>query len=300
MAQKLLFLAFVILMLAVLTLASCSGQPQVRATLSTPEATSDPALIAIMLTQEQDGVDAQAAATAEMARAMAQAILNSANATLGVAKTQDQNDANQLAAQLAATAEIVRANAEATLVSAAATQAAAQTQDSIRQTQVSVFATSSAQALLDQQSRDALVAGTQTAIANIIATQTRSAVATSQWYDDQKRLREEQMQGPITYLWMCCLPIFLALLAGLGLWGLWRWLRIQQANQRLLEAQVDVLPPPQSWAPLPVDPVYLDNSIADHHPQLTKPDAQVEQWLNEVKSELESSEEKDKDDNTDS
>lgn len=294
MALKVIIVMFLVIVLLVLTMVSCGTPSRFYATpetvllMATPEldATPDPALLALMLTQSQDNVDVEAAATAEMARALAQAILNSANATLGVAKTQDQSAANQLAA-----------DAQSTLVSAFATQSAAQTQDAIRQTQVSAFATSNAQALLDQQGRDALAAGTQTAVANRIATQTQSAVVTSEWYVNQQRQREEQLQTPITFLWMCCLPIFLALLAGLALWGLWRWLRIQQANQRILENEVLQAPPPREIMPPQAAPLYLDDSIIDHHPHLTKPDAQVEQWLDEVKTELENSEEKDKDDN---
>ena len=58
-------------------------------------------------------------------RANAQATLNSVNATLSAAQTQEQNNANIIAAQVAATAEIVRANAQATLNSAGSTQSAA-------------------------------------------------------------------------------------------------------------------------------------------------------------------------------
>jgi len=306
MAQKMLVLAFAVLLLMVLTLVSCGAQPRVLATpaaarllLGTPEAitpANDPLLAAIALTQAQESADAQAAATAEMARAMAQAVLNSANATLGVAQTQTQNDANQYAAQLAATAQIVSANANATLIAAAATQAAAQTQDAIRQTQTAAFATSDAQTLLGQQTQAASAADTQTAVANVIATQTQSALATA---DDQKLQREQQMQAPISFLWMICLPIFMVLLAGLVLWGFWRWLRIQQANQHLLENSAEVLPAPQPRGMIQPqdDPLYLDGSVADHHPHLTRPDDQVTDWLDEVKNELISSDEKDKNDN---
>ena len=177
-------------------------------------------------------------------RANAQATLNSANATLSAAQTQDQNNANVIAAQIAATAEIERANAQATLNSAGSTQSVALTQDAIRQTQMADLATTNAQALVLQQNKNELAAGTQTAIANNIATQTQAAAATSQWYTDQDRQREEQRQGPIAFLWIWCLPIFIVILAGLVLWGFWRWLRIQQANQRILENPVDKLPAP--------------------------------------------------------
>jgi len=100
---------------------------------------------------------------------------------LSAAQTQQQDSANVIVAQIAAAAEIVRANAQATLVVAGSTQSASLTQDAIRQTQVQ-----------EQQNRDEMAAGTQTAVANLIATQTQSAVATSQWYAEQSRQREEQ------------------------------------------------------------------------------------------------------------
>ena len=73
-------------------------------------------------------------------------------------------------------------------MAAGATQNAALTQDAIRQTKFTDLATSTAQALIIQQNQDNLVAGTQTAIANMIATQTQAA-ATSQWYADQQRIK---------------------------------------------------------------------------------------------------------------
>jgi hypothetical protein len=99
---------------------------------------------------------------------------------------------------------------------------------------------------------------------------------------------------------MWFLPIFIILFAGLLLWGFWRWLKIQQANQRILENSVDKLPALGSGVPhhhhdgsLP----YLDSDIVDDGYQVTKPD-DVGQWLDEVKDKLQSSDEKDKDDNT--
>jgi hypothetical protein len=140
--------------------------------------------------------DNQAAATAEIKRAAAQATLDSANATLSAAQTQDQNNADLIAAQIAVAAEIARANARATLDSAGSTQSAALAQDAIRQTQVQF----NAQMTVEQQGRIEIAATTQTAIANWIATQTRSAAATSQWYADRSRQRNEQIQGPIAFL----------------------------------------------------------------------------------------------------
>jgi hypothetical protein len=255
------------------------------------------------MTQQQVNTDHQAAAAAEVVRADAQATLNSANATLNAVQTQQQNDANVIAAQIAATAEIVRANAQATLISAGSTQNAALTADAIHQTQMADLATTGAQAIVNQQYKDELAASTQTAIANVIATQGQAAAATSQWYVDQGRQREEQRQGPITFLWVWCLPVFIMLFAGLVLWGVWRRLRIQQANQRILESPVDRLPAPavevtphhHHGGPLP----YLDSDIADDGYQVTKPDDQVERWLDEVKDKLLDSDAKDNDDNPD-
>jgi hypothetical protein len=252
-----------------------------------------PVQIDAALTQQKNDADNQTAAAVEIVRANAQATLNSANATLGAVQTQQQNDANVIAA----TAEIARANAQATLNSAGATQNAALTQDAIRQTQMADLATTGAQAVVNQQYKDELAAGTQTAVANNIATQAQVAAATSQQY---ARQREEQRQGPITFLWMWCLPSFIVLFAGLVLWGVWRRLKIQQANLLILEKPVDRLPEPATEAPhhhhagsLP----YLDSDIADDGYQVTNPDDQVEQWLDEVKDKLLDRDEKDKDDN---
>jgi len=297
--------------LVLLTLAACgtlpTTPPMAQMLLATPAQTGVPceacaqATLAVALTQEKNNADNQAAATAEIVRVNAQTTLNSANATLSAAQTQDQNNANAIAAQIAATAEIVRANAQATLNSAASTQNAALTQDAIRQTQMADLATTGAQAIVNQQNKDELAAGTQTAIANNIATQTQAA-ATSQWYADQTRQREEQRQGPIAFLWMWCLPIFVLLLVGLVLWGFWRWLKIREANQRILENPVDRLQasvieviPHQDEEELP----YLESDLDDSRYQLTKPDDQVRRWLDEVKRKLRSSDKKDKDDNRD-
>jgi hypothetical protein len=260
------------------------------------------ATLAALLTQQKGSVDNQAAATAEIVRANAQATLNSVDATVRAAQTQEQNNANIVAAQIAATAEIVRANAQATLSSAGSTQSAALTQDAIQQTQMAAQATTGAGAVLDQQYRGALAAGTQTAVANNIATQTQAAAATSQWYVGQALQREERRQGPISFLWMWCLPAFLVLFAGLVLWGFWRWLKIQQANQRILENPVDRLPAPRAEVIdyQPDDSLQnLESDIMDSRDQVTEPDDQVRRWLDEVKRKLRSSDQKDKDDDAD-
>jgi hypothetical protein len=181
------------------------------------------------------------------------------------------------------------------LNSAGFTQSAALTQDAIRQTQLADLATTDAQSLLIQQNMDDLAASTQTAIANNIATQTQAAAATSQWYTDRERQRDEQRQGPIAFLWMWCFPVFIILLAILIVWGFWRWLKIQQANQRILANPIAQLPA------LTADAVdhqhrdslsYLDTDV-DNGYQVTTPDDQVHQWLDEVKDKLRDSDKKD-------
>ncbi len=302
------------LLLVLLTLVACGtfyepSPPQnVVVLLGTP-GTSDQAILAVAQTQEQYNADIQAVATAEIVRANAQATLNSANATLSAARTQDQNNANIIAAQLAATAEFNRANAQATLVAAGSTQSAALTQDALRQTQArydlqstQAAGTQSAEAILIQQNKNDLAAGTQTAVVNAIATQTQAAEATSQWYADQARQRAEQRQVPLTFLWMWCLPVLIVLLAGLAVWGFWRWLKIRQANQRILEKPLEKLPAPAIEV---MDHQYDDSTQYhegdgfDGRYRLTKPADQVRRWLDEVKRKLISSDKKDEDDNPD-
>jgi hypothetical protein len=308
MRRDLRIAAIFALVLALLTLAACGTQPEASPTpevvmlLSTPVGTNDQATLSAALTQEKTNADSQAAATAEIARANAQATLNSANATLSAAQTQEQNNADAIAAQLAGTAEIVRANAQATLNSAGSTQSAALTQAGHDLQGTEAAGTQGVEAVMTQQNRNDLAASTQTAVANNIATQTQVAAATSQWYADQARQRDEQWGGPLTFLWTWCFPIFILLLGGLGLWGFWRWLKIQQANQSILENPVDKLPAPASEIinhqhddALP----YIESDVVDSRYHLTKPDDQVHRWIDEVKSKLLSSDKKDEDDSTD-
>ncbi len=297
-------------LMVLLLLAACEAPPtttaeQARLLAATPAlAAADvscescaQATLAAAQTQEKNNANNQAAGTAEIVRANAQATLNSANTTLSAAQTQDQNNANVLAAQIAGTAEIVRANAQATLNSAGATQVAAETQSQYNLQGTNAAGTQSADAMITQQNKNDLAAGTQTAVANNIATQTQVAAATSQWYADQTRQREEQRQGPITFLWMWCLPIFVVLLAGFLLWGFWRWMRIQQANQRILAEPVEKLLEPTVTVRQHRydDPPYIESDVIDDSYQVTSPD-QVRQWLDEVKDELLNSDEKDKED----
>ena len=274
--------------------------------LASPELTTEAcascaqATLAVILTQEKGNADFQAAATAEILRVNAQATLNSAVATLSAAQTQEQNNSNIIAAQIAATAEIVHANAQATLNSASSTQIAAMTQAQYNLQATDSARTQSVIAVQTQQSKDDLAAGTQTAIANTIATQTQSAVATSQWYTDQERQRDEERQGPIALILTWCLPIFFVVFAVLILWGFRRWLIIQQSNQRLLEKPVERLPesvvevrPHRHDGPMS----YIESDTHDGGGyQVTTPEDKVHQWLDEVKDELSSSDEKEKDD----
>ena len=270
---------------------------------SAPCEACDQATLAVALTQDKNNANNQAAATAEIVRANAQSTLNAANSTLSAAQTQAQNESNVIAAQIAATAESVRANALATLNSAGSTQSAALTQDAIRQTQMADYATTDAQSVVNQQNKNDLAAGTQTAVANNIATQTQVAAATSQWYADQARQREERRQGPIAFLWVWCFPIFILILAGLIIWGFWRWLRIQQNNQRILENPVERLPVPMAEiidAPQDNDSLpQIESDLLDNGHQLIRPDDQVRRWLDEVKRKLLRNDRKEEEDDTD-
>jgi len=279
--------------LAVVALTACGLPPVTPSTVNNllPDSqvqqvvvceACDQATLVAAQTQEKNNANNQAVATAEIVRANAQS-------TLSAAQTQNQNESNVIAAQLASTAEIERANAQATLNSAGFTQSAALTQDAIRQTQLAGMATTGAESILNQQNKDELAAGTQTAVANNIATQTQVAAATLQWYTDQERQRAEQRQAPIAFLWMWCFPVFIVLLAVLIVWGFWRWLKIQQANQRILANPIDQLPARVGGVAdhQHNDSLsYLDTDVVDSGYQVTTPDDQVHQWLDEVKDKL--------------
>lgn len=304
-----------ILMLAMFSLSACDGGMTVTPStfgaemvLASPAQTGIPceacaqATLAAALTQEKNNTNFQAAASAEVVRANAQATLDSANATLSAAQTLEQNDANVVAAQIAATAAVERANALATLNSAGSTQMAAMTQSQYNLQSTIAVGTQAAQATITQQSKNDFADSTQTTIANMVATQTQSAAATSQWYADQERQRDEQRQGPIAFLWMWCLPVFVLLLAGLILWGFWRWLKIQQTNQVILGNSFARLPmtPTEILDHLPQKALpYIDSDVVENDYQVTTPDDQVPEWLDEVKNKLMRSEEKDENDNPD-
>jgi hypothetical protein len=306
-------IAIFALAIVLLTLAACgavAGTPSVTSSeglllpMSTEISNSAAcegcaqATLAALQIQEKSSLDAQAAATAEIMRANAQATLDAVNATVGAAQTQEKNNANIIAAQVAATAEIIRANAQATLVAAGSTQGAALTQDAIRQTQVQYsqqvtadVATQNAIATVTQQNNNFLAASTQTVVANLIATQTQSAVATSQWYADQARQREEQRQGPLTFLWLWCPPLFIVAIALVCLLFFWRWMKIREAQQL-----IDL----QSEAPLIIEhePRQIIDA-ANHQSQPAKPTDHVRRWLDEAKRKL-ITDQKDDDDNPDS
>jgi hypothetical protein len=301
------------LVLVLLTLAACQPQitsPSVSGTknsLALPAGTnvatdscqgcSQATLKAAALTQaniDADAFNAQASATAAIVQANQKATDIAANSTKGVALTQVKENANAIQAQVAATGEINRANGLATLNAANSTQSAALVQDAIRQTQAQF----NLESTLEQQNKDQFAAGTQTVVANFIATQTESAVATTQWYTDQSRQREEQRQRPIAFLWMWCLPIFVVLFAGLCLWGFWRWLKIQQNRQRMAEQSIE-----NQQAPVdPSEPQdkFLEpgSDIVNGRYRLTQPDDQMRGWLDEIKRKL-LNREKDKDDDSD-
>ena len=309
--------AWAAVLVVTLTLTACGTQiptpppvPNVNVVLATSaaELNIQPVVVEVTMTPAVNTADNQAAATAQLVRANAQATVDSANATVNAAQTQDQNNADAIAAQIAATAKVARSQAQATLVAAGSTQSVGLTQVAIQQTQeeynfqVTLAAgTQSVVALMTQQNQNSVAASTQTAVANNIATQTAVAAATSQWYADQARQSKEQSQIPIAFLGMWCLPIFLVLLAGLILWGVWRWFRIQQANQRNLEKPVEKL-----QAPTPVVMHYQQDDtlptsaseVVDSRFQLTKPEDPVSGWLDEVKRKLRNSDKRDEDDDT--
>jgi hypothetical protein len=289
-----------ILVLVLITLSACtiypvtSSAPSDPLLLETPGlGTIDQANQAVALTQQQNNVDDQAIATAEIMRNNALATLNTANSTLAAAQTQQQNDANFIAAQVAATVEFERANAQATINAANSTQNAALTQDAIRATQAQF----DLQSTIEQQNENEISANTQTAVANLITTQTRSAVATSQWYTDQARQREELRQGPIGFLWMWCFPIFLVLFAGLCLWGFWRSLKIIQNRQRIAQQPVERLP--SSIDPDNAQDRFIPSEInivnARFRPS-EEPGDQINNWMDEIKGEL-SDQKEENDDN---
>jgi hypothetical protein len=237
--------------------------------------TCSQATLSALQTQEKSSADAQAAATAEIMRANAQATLNSASSTLSAALTQEQNNTNIIAAQVAATAAIVRADAQATLIAAGSTQSAAMTLDAIHQTETAAISTQNAVATVTQQNYDFIASKTGTAAADYIATQTQSAVATSQWYTDQERQRADNRQNQMAILWMWC-PLFLILIITfIGLLFFWRQMRIRE-DQKLLDAQ------PERVIVIEHKP----DVTSDSQYPLAGPQDHVRRWLDEVRRNL--------------
>jgi hypothetical protein len=185
------------------------------------------------------------------------------------------------------------------LNSASSTQSAAQTQDAIRQTQeqfslrmTADVATQNANATITQQNNNLIAAKTQTAVAaNQIVTQTQSAVATLQKFADLERQRKEQDLARIAFVGMFCLPV----LIGLGLLFVWRWIRIQE-NQQRIEMQLST--PPAEPEPVYSEPIIIEHiKYIEHEPsprsavsnsqnQPANPTDHVFRWLEEVKRKL--------------
>lgn len=279
-----------------LLLAACDGVP-----LASPGGSDGTAAASLAGTPQLSSQN-QLAATAEVQRASSQATLDAAISTLRAAEAQNQNAANIVAAQIAATAEVQRADAQSTLVAAGSTQNAALIQDALLQKQAADQVTNTAEAARVQRNAELVAASTQTAVAEGIATEARSAVATSQWYTEQARQRDAQRQVPITFLWTWCWPAFLLLLAGLAAWGFWRWLRLRQARQRIFNDLLEERPESPAEAPQPPAaylPPYIEGDSAKTHYEVTEPQDPVHRWLDEVKRKLQSGDQKDKDDDAD-
>lgn len=296
MSRRLGVIAFFVFTASLLMLTACdatAGTPSAsdnlflasldEQSMSTPLATHceacDYATLSALQTQEKYYSDAQAAATAAIMQANAQATLNASRATVGAAQTQEQINANIIAAEVAATAAIVRANAQATLIAANSTQMAAQTQDTIRQTQAAGLATAEREATLTQQNKDDIAARTQTAVANHIATQAQSARSTSQWYVEQERQREEERQQPLTFLWLYCPPIFIIVISLIFLAFFWRWMRIRENRQRLEDMHADAVVIIES-NPRPT------NHLPMRRVPLAKATDHIGRWVNEVRHKL--------------
>jgi hypothetical protein len=313
-------LLFCVLILILFILAAC-GEPSSKETpsvsssgkksllpMSTPtvEASCEAcaiATLAVAQTQQNSNIDIQAAATANIIAANAQATLNSVNATANAVQEQQKNQANIIAGQITATAAVANANIQATLASSAETQKAAFTQDALQQTQIVAQATSDAQATLAQQSQATLAAATQTTVANQFVMMTQVVVATAQWNAEQERQRQAQQEGSAIFLWTWCMPSFILMLGGLFLYGSWRWLGGKQADQRHLERPGDRLHLPRVRV---IDhrtddsEPYIEAHVSDRRSyQLTKPDDQVGKWIDEVKREISNEEKKDENGNTD-
>lgn len=79
--------------------------------------------------------------------------------------------------------------------------------------------------------------------------------------------------------------------------GFRRWLSIQQSNQRILAKPVETLPIPatifRQHRHDDISPNIENDTRSDDY-QVTTPEDQVHQWLDEVKEEFRNNDEKDK------
>jgi hypothetical protein len=75
-------------------------------------------------------------------------------------------------------------------------------------------------------------------------------------------------------------------------------LKIQQANQRILEQPVDRLPAGVLYHEHDDPQPYIESDVVDASSQPTEPDDQVRGWLDQVKRDLRKSDEKDENDKT--
>ena len=230
--------------------------------------------------------------------------MNSANATLNAVQTQNQNNANIVAAQIAATAEFIPCQCTGNpgcsrfdTERGANPGRDAADPDTVRFAGDAGSRDAECEALLAQQYKNDLASGTQTAVADTIATQTQVAVVTAQFYADQSRQVDAQRQVPLTFLLVWCLPAFLVLAAGVVIWGIWRGIRVQQANQRIIDNPTEKVA--GACTQQDDSSKRLESDIIDSQFKLTKPVDQSRRWIDEVKRKLLSSDKKDEDDHTD-
>lgn len=301
MAFKVSVFIILVLILTFVILASCDAQKNTPSTsvngLLLPMSTDAgpnictecvQATQAAELTQAKSSTSANEAATAEIMRINAKSTLNSVGATLGAAQVQAQSKANSVAAQMASTAEIIRANAQATMIAADSTQNVVLTQNAIRQTEAQInaqmtdsMATQYAISAETQQTYNLFVSETQNSVAAGFASQTQSAIATSQWYSEQERQREVQIRGPLAILWVWCPGLLILIFILVGAYSFLRWMIIQKDDQ---------INDPELLVPVVLEPILINDNA--------KPNDDIDLWLDEVKRKL-IADKKDNDDNQD-
>lgn len=302
---------FMVIATILLIVGACGQQSQGKPTISvsgqrsilagTPAADSSceactVATLSVAETQQSSNADLQAAATANIVAANAQATLNSVNSTSSALQAEQKNEANIIIAQITATAAVANANIQATLASSTQTQSAAQTQDAIQQTQIVAQATTNAQATQAVQSQQTLAAATQTTVANGFLMMTQVAYATSQWQAEQDRLQQAKAEGSAAVIWTWCMPSFIVLLGGLFLFGSWRWMGTRE-DQTHLEGPGERLHLPSvrviDHQPDDTTPYIEAHVVKRKNYRLTKPDDQVGKWVDEVKREITNDEQED-------